>query len=123
MRTLIFVFFSLLITSCSQLIDEPKNLIPKDKMAEIIAELTLNEELGILDPDKTNPENATRYTLKKFNIKGDDFSESYKYYIATEDLEKILDKAQKIILEKDPAAKKYIEKKLKEKPNLPAFAR
>ena len=70
-----------------------------------------------------NLDNATRYTLKKYQIKGDDFVNSYKYYTATGDLEKILIDAQEIIINKDPAAKSYIEKKIKETKNVPAFAR
>ena len=122
MRNWMLIIFSFLIMSCSQLIDEPKNLIPKDKMSEIIAEFAMNEQIGNINP-QTDMENATRFTLKKYKIKGIDFSESYKYYIATGDLEKILNNAQEIILEKDPAAKMYIEKKLKETKNVPAFAR
>ena len=122
MRNWMLMIFSFLIMSCSQLIDEPKNLIPKDKMSEIIAEFAMNEQIGNINP-QTDMENATRFTLKKYKIKGIDFSESYKYYTATGDLEKILNNAQEIILEKDPAAKMYIEKKLKETKNVPAFAR
>lgn len=122
MRNWMLIIFSFLIMSCSQLIDEPKNLIPKDKMSEIIAEFAMNEQIGNINP-QTDMENATRFTLKKYKIKGNDFSESYKYYTATGDLEKILNNAQEIILEKDPAAKMYIEKKLKETKNVPAFAR
>ena len=122
MRNWMLIIFSFLIMSCSQLIDEPKNLIPKDKMSEIIAEFAMNEQIGNINP-QTDMENATRFTLKKYKIKGIDFSESYKYYTSTGDLEKILNNAQEIILEKDPAAKMYIEKKLKETKNVPAFAR
>ena len=122
MRNWMLIIFSFLIMSCSQLIDEPKNLIPKDKMSEIIAEFAMNEQIGNINP-QTDMENATRFTLKKYKITGIDFSENYKYYTATGDLEKILNNAQEIILEKDPAAKMYIEKKLKETKNVPAFAR
>ncbi|WP_234111268.1 MULTISPECIES: DUF4296 domain-containing protein [Chryseobacterium] len=122
MKKLLFVFISFLMMSCSHLIDEPKNLIPKEQMSEIIAEFALNDQLRIIDPE-ANPENATRYTLKKYKITGNQFTESYKFYIATGKLEKILDHAQKIILEKHPEAKSYIDKKIKENPNVPAFAR
>jgi hypothetical protein len=55
--------------SCSQLIDEPKNLIPKDKMSEIIAEFAMNEQIGNINP-QTDMENATRFTLKNIKLKG-----------------------------------------------------
>ena len=115
---LIFVFLSFLMTSCSGLIDPPKNLIAKDEMAVLVAEFAINEQLSNTIPG-TNIENATRVVLKQKKIKAKDFSESYKYYTATGDLEKILNDAQEIILNKDPAAKKYIEKNLQTLENIP----
>ena len=108
--------------SCTKLIDPPKNLIPKDEMSEIIAEFALNDQFNSFLP-QSDLENATRFVLKNKKIKATDFTESYKYYIASGDLEQILNDAQKIIIAKDPAAKDYIEKNLKENQNVPAFAR
>ncbi|MBU8883630.1 DUF4296 domain-containing protein [Kaistella sp. DKR-2] len=122
MKNLFFVILSFLMLSCSELIDPPKNLIEKDKMSELIAEFAMNDQLNNFIPD-TNIENATRYALKKQNINAADFIESYKFYTATGDIDKILNNAQEIVLTKDPAAKEYIEKKLKENKNVPAFAR
>lgn len=122
MRKLALILFSLLMVSCSQLIDEPKNLVPKNTMSELIAEFAMNDQVSTVI-STANIEDATRITLKQKNIKATDFVESYKYYLATGDLEKILNNAQEIVLEKDPAAKKYIEKKLKETEGRPAFAR
>lgn len=122
MRKITLVLFSLFIMSCSQLIDQPKNLVPKDTMSELLAEFAMTEQLNMV-ADNINLDNATRYTLQQKEIKGDDFVESYKYYTATGDIEKIIDNAQEIVLNKDPKAKIYIEKKLKENKNLPAFAR
>lgn len=121
MKKLLFIFFALMM-SCSELIDAPKNLIPKDKMAELVADFALHEQLVINTPNN-DLENSTRFDLKKHQVKGADFVESYKYYLATGELEKILSNAQQIILEKDPAAKDFIEKKLKENKNVPSFAR
>ncbi|OWK75092.1 hypothetical protein CBW16_06830 [Flavobacteriaceae bacterium JJC] len=122
MKNLFFIILSFLMLSCSELIDPPKNLIEKDKMSELIAEFAMNDQLNNFIPD-TNIENATRYALKKQNINAADFIESYKFYTATGDIDKILNNAQEIVLTKDPAAKEYIEKKLKENKNVPAFAR
>lgn len=104
------------------MIDPPKKLIPKDTMAELLAEFSINEQLGMIVEDN-NLDNATRYALQQKNLKGTDFVESYKYYTASGDIDKIMTQAQKIILKKDPAAKEYIEKKVKENQNTPAFAR
>ena len=106
MKKLLFIILSFLMVSCS----------------ELIAEFAMNDQINNFIPN-TNIENATRYALKKQNIKAADFIESYKFYIATGELEKILNNAQEIVLAKDPAAKDYIEKKLKENKNVPAFAR
>lgn len=111
MKNLIALVF-LCFISCSQLIDEPKNLIAKDKMSELVAEFAMNDQLNNFIPG-TDMENATRFVLKKNNIKAKDFNESYKYYTATRDLEKILNDAQEIILNKDPKAREYIEKNLR----------
>lgn len=121
MKHYLFLIFSLLM-SCSQLIDEPKNLIPKDKMSEIVAEFAMNDQIPTYVPG-SNLENATRTTLNQRNIKSADFIESYKYYAATGDLEKILNNAQEIIVEKDPTAKDYIDKKLKENKNTPPLVK
>lgn len=122
MRKITLLIFSLLMMACSELIDKPKNLVPKDTMTEILAEFAMNEQLGMV-VENINLDNATRYTLQQKKIKGDDFVESYKYYTASGEIEGILNNAQDIILNKDPAAKAYIEKKLKENKNVPAFAK
>ena len=122
MRKIALVLFSLLMMACSELINKPKNLVPKDTMAEVLAEFAMNEQLTVV-VENNNLDNATRYVLQQKKIKGTDFVESYKYYTASGEIEKILDNAQDIILNKDPAAKIFIEKKLKENKNLPAFAR
>ena len=122
MRKIALVLFSFLMIACSELINKPKNLVPKDTMAEVLAEFAMNEQLTVV-VENINLDNATRYVLQQKKIKGTDFVESYKYYTASGEIEKILDNAQDIILNKDPAAKIFIEKKLKENKNLPAFAR
>lgn len=122
MRKIALLLFSLLMMSCSELINKPKNLVPKDTMSEVLAEFAMNEQLTIV-VENVNLDNATRYTLQQKKIKGNDFVESYKYYTASGEIEKILENAQNIVLNKDPKAKIYIEKKLKENKNVPAFAR
>lgn len=121
MKKYLLIIFSLLI-SCTELIDQPKYLIPKDKMSELIADFAMNDQLNTYVPG-TNIENATRVVLKQKNIKPNDFIESYKFYTAAGDLEKILDNAQEIILNKDPASRVYIEKKLKETKNIPSIVK
>lgn len=115
-KLVVFIFLSFLMMSCSELINKPKNLLPKEKVTELVVEFALNEQINNFIPG-TNMESATRLVLKKNKIKAQDFNESYKYYAATGDLEKILNDAQEIILEKDPKAKKFIEKNLQNDQN------
>ena len=122
MRKFAFVLFSFLMVACTELINQPKNLVPKDTMSEVLAEFAMNEQLTVIEQN-INLDNATRYTLQQKKIKGNDFVESYKYYTASGEIEQILNDAQDIIINKDPAAKIYIEKKLKDNKNVPAFAR
>ena len=122
MRKIALVLFSFLMMACTELINKPKNLVPKETMSEVLAEFAMNEQLTVVE-QSLNLDNATRYTLQQKKIKGNDFVESYKFYTASGDIEKIIENAQEIVLTKDPASKIYIEKKLKENKNTPAFAK
>lgn len=122
MKKLTFLLLTLLLVSCTGLIEKPKNLVSKDIMAELIADFAVNEQMMSV-VENTNLDNATRYALLQKKIKGKDFNDSFKYYTATGDINNILDRAQKIILKKDPAAKEYIEKQLKESRKTPELAR
>lgn len=122
MKKWIFLLLTIALTGCTELIDPPKNLVPKDTMAELIAEFAINENLGSIT-ENANLDNATRYALQQKKIKGQDFSDSFKYYVASGDMDAILTRAQKIVLDKNPKTKEYIEKQLKEDRNVPVFER
>jgi hypothetical protein len=123
MKKLIFIFLLIFVVSCGgDYIDKPKNLIPKDQMAEILADLSINDQATFLYPN-SNLEAGTRYVLKTHNVKPDDFVQSFKYYVVKEKMNGIAEEAQKIVLEKDPKADKYVKEKLKKNQNLPTFAR
>lgn len=120
MRWVQYLFLACFLMGCSELIQPPKKLLPKDQMANIIAELALTDQLNNYIPG-TNTENAARFVLKEQKIKAADFTESYKYYLATGELDKILDNAQQIILDKDPKAADFIKKKNKENKTAPVL--
>lgn len=122
MRRLIGLLTFLFLVSCSEYIDKPKNLLDKDKMSEVMADLAINDQVTNTYLNK-NLESGTRYILKSHNVKADDFVESYKYYVATGKMNKILDDAQEILLEKDPKAKGFVESKSKTNTNLPKLVR
>ena len=104
----------LVFISCGKPVDEPKNLLDKDKMAEIIADFAIYDQSYVVSPN-IDQENSTRFVLKKHNIKGVDFKNSYTYYLTNpSSLDDIYDKAQKIILEKAPKMNDFLKKKKKE---------
>ena len=122
MKKITLVLFSLLMIACSQLINKPKNLVSKDTMSQLFAEFAINDQLTMI-VENVNLDNATRYALQQRKIKGNDFVESYKYYTATREIQGILENAQEIVINKDPTAKIYIEKKIKENKNVSEFAK
>ena len=100
--------------SCTDAVDKPAHILSKDQMSQVIADFAINEQSPIIRAD-INSENATRYILKKYNITGDAFTESYKYYMTKPSvMTKILEKAQEVVESKDPKAKDFIEKKNKQ---------
>lgn len=112
MKKLIFIFVLMCMFSCGDYIDKPKNLIPKDQMAEILADLAINDQATFMYPN-SNLEAGTRYILKTHNVKSNDFVESFKYYVVKEQMNGIAEDAQKKLLEKDPKADQYVKDKLK----------
>ena len=113
MKKLIFFFVFMGLFSCSDYIDKPKNLVDQNVMAEVIADLVMNDQANFMYQNR-NMEAGTRFILKSHNIKPDDFVESFKYYVIKEEMEGIANDAQQILLEKDPKAEKYVKDKLKQ---------
>lgn len=124
MKHLIFSFLIIFnVLSCSEAIEKPKDLLSEDQMSQIIADFAINEQSYTMG-NSINSENATRFILKKYKIKGENFTKSYEYYMTKPDvIAEILDEAQKIVVAKDPKAEAFINKKLKENPGVPPQAR
>lgn len=114
MKKLFFIFVLMGLFSCGDYIDKPKSLLSKDQMAEVLADLAINDQATFIYPN-SNLEAGTRYVLKQHNIKSEDFIASFKYYVVKEKMQGIAEDAQKIILEKDPKADQYVKDK-KNKP-------
>ena len=112
MKKLFFIFILTSLFSCNEYIDKPKNLIGKTEMAEIIADLAINDQVIFLYP-KSNLESGTRFILKKHQVKNEDFLASYRYYIIKQKMKGIVEDAQKIIIEKDPKSEKKIKGDIK----------
>ncbi|WP_042721586.1 DUF4296 domain-containing protein [Flavobacterium sp. B17] len=110
MKKLIFIFVLMCLFSCGDYVNKPKNLISEDKMAEIMADLAINDQATIMYPN-SNLEAGTRYVLKTHNVQSADYIESFKYYLVKEKMATIAEDAQKILVRKDPKAEKYVRDK------------
>jgi len=123
MKYFYYIAIIFCVLACEEAIQKPAHILPEEKMSEIIADFAINDQSYAIGGN-INTENATRFILKKYNIKGQLFSDSYKYYMTKpDDLREIMNKAQELIKAKDPKAEAYINKKLKENPDLPPQAR
>lgn len=109
MKQLVFLI-SLSLVACAKPVDKPNNLVPKETMAAIIADFAVAEQLSF-SAQQYPLEQTTQAILKKYNTSGKDFADSYKYYLVTKSMDGILNRSSKIIEEKDPAAKEFINKK------------
>lgn len=113
-RLSFFLVLMLVLGSCQEAkpVNAPQQLISQDKMAELIAEFAVNDQLHNLNA-KGNMEQSTRFILKQHQVTAQQFSESYQYYLSSpRKLESILKEAQDIIKQKDPEAEQYIEQQL-----------
>jgi len=122
MKKLTFIFVLLSLFSCKDFIDKPKNLIDEKVMAEVIADLMLNEQATFMYQNK-NLEAGTRFILKSHHVKSDDFVESFKYYTIKEKMEGITSDAQEILMKKDPKAEQYIKDKMKQNGSMQPLVR
>ena len=121
MKVLFFLILVVL-SSCSEVLNKPKNLLSEKEMSSLVAEFALADQMNFVAPN-ANLETETRYILKQHKIKAKDFQKSYTYYTGTNKLNEIFDGAQTIILEKDPKAKDFIKGKLKDTKILPSTGR
>lgn len=103
MKIFKFLFLLILFNSC-QLNDEPKHLMSKNEVAEIIADLAIYEQAFIIDPQKSlETKEISHFVLKKYGISGKTLRESFAFHLKNpENIEEIYKKSQKIILEKAP---------------------
>ena len=116
MKKTIALLFFIVMFSCQPIVDKPKNLVSKNTMAEIIADLALNDQARFMS-NASSMESGTKYILEQHHIKGKDFTDSYQYYIINDNIDGIYNDAQDIILEKNPASKAYILKNIKKEIN------
>jgi len=101
-RSIVVVCLILSFVSCTDAVQKPKNLIEKDKMVNILYDLSLLEAIksqhisGGMD-NKT----ANEYIYKKYNIDSTQLAQSNKYYAADIDEYKIMFKEVKAKLDEE----------------------
>lgn len=108
MKQIRYLLLIFMMVSCSQYAEEPKNLLSQEKMAQILADIAISDEAFRVNSD-ANIETGTRQVMHQHKVTATDFSESYKYYSITKEIEGILEDAQKIVRKKHPEAAKFIK--------------
>lgn len=94
------VFFSLLL-ACTETISEPTHKINSSEMAEIIAEISLSENLVFQDSEFSTQAGFDEI-MKKHKTSPLLFKQNYEYYLSKGDeLSSILKQSQEIIKTKD----------------------
>jgi len=81
-RSVLF-FLLLSLIGCNDTIEKPKNLIDKDKMVDILYDLSLLEAIKSQNINGgISNENANKYLYKKYKIDSIQLVQSNKYYAA-----------------------------------------
>lgn len=120
---LIFGVFFVLASCQKEGIEKPDNLIPKEKMIDIIYDLSIlqsmrNGNQAVLDSNKIN---ASTYVYKKYKIDSLQFAKSNEYYAAEsiKNYEKLYESVNERLLKNktlaDTLAKKATESAIKER--------
>ncbi|MFN3753074.1 DUF4296 domain-containing protein [Flavobacterium sp.] len=83
MKKSILVGLLLLLFSCNDAVEKPKNLIAKDKMIDILYDISLLEAIKSQNINGgISNKNANAYLYKKYKIDSIQFAQSNKYYAA-----------------------------------------
>jgi hypothetical protein len=82
MKKLPLLLMIVLTFSCNSVVEKPKNLIPEEKMAEVLYDAAILEAMRtqrpfLLTQQKINP---TEYLYKKHGIDSLQFAQSNRYY-------------------------------------------
>ncbi|QBN19564.1 DUF4296 domain-containing protein [Flavobacterium nackdongense] len=79
-----FILLILLIGCEKELVKEPKNLIPKEKMVDIMYDLSLLDGMKVQDPTLVDSLkiSTNQYLYKKYKIDSVQFAQSNIYYAA-----------------------------------------
>ena len=107
MRKIVFILATSLLLSCgNEPVEKPGNLIARDKMVDIIYDLSLLDAMRSQRPSllETNQINPNTYIYKKYGIDSLQLAKSTQYYAADiKEYKKIYEEVSKRLEEKKPA--------------------
>ncbi|SDE43765.1 DUF4296 domain-containing protein [Riemerella columbipharyngis] len=113
MNRILVLLLSGLLIACNSGEPKPKDLLSKDQMAKVVAELCIYDQRYNSDMNYDSYKvNAS--ILKKNNISLKQYKASFEYYLHDPDnIQEIYDKAQKILLKKAPKLENVIKNRNK----------
>jgi hypothetical protein len=127
-KILLLVVIFIMILSCNKKeVSKPKNLIPKDKMIDLLFDMHLaNKSRNIKNNLGDKKPNYFPLIYKKYNIDSTQFKESHTYYMTNlpeyieiykkmdDSIMSLLKKEEKLLKEKDSLKNLTQKKKLKD---------
>lgn len=93
----------MMLLACDGAVEKPPHLMPREEMAEMIAELALAEQSFQYDP-KASQDATVREILKRHQVRPQQFIDSYRYYAVKKQMPEIITKAQEKLTKDYPAA-------------------
>lgn len=88
MRKFLFIF-SIVIFSCTQNVQKPKNLISEEKMIDVLMDIYIHQSSSYINESGGKPQDYARLNislLEQHGIKIEDFEKSYEYYVLSPDI-------------------------------------
>ena len=118
MKKIILLFTALIfaLTSCKdEIIPKPKNLIPRDKMEDIIYDLAILEAAKTQNSSVQNYEKPTVFIKNKYKVDSLTFAKSTQYYASDiKEYKKMYDDVkERLMAEKEKLSGKKVTKAVK----------
>lgn len=85
----LFFIFSIVIFSCTQNVQKPKNLISEEKMIDVLMDIYIHQSSSYINETGGQPMDYARVNvslLEQHGIKIEDFEKSYEYYVLNPDI-------------------------------------
>lgn len=86
----IICFFSILIlSSCTQIVEKPDNLVSEDKMIDVLTDIYTHQQSSYMNEMGGKPldyASVNANLLKEHGVTVKDFEKSYEYYVLNPDI-------------------------------------